>query len=141
VTPQEEVLALLAVRRKLAGPVVVLSGRNERPDPTAGRLEWARKLAPVPLLADGAHTREEIERTLATVDGEVTLVTSNYHVPRAFLTTVSVLAGKPVRVWLVGVPGSLDPWPEERDKITQYQAIGQVASWEDGLRYLQWRDQ
>ena len=93
----------------------------------------------------GAHTRDEAERAVAMRSGDdLTIITSAYHQPRAFLTFLKVLhdAGlaRMVRLWNVPVPSRMERLAEEWHKITDYQAKGHVASLEEGLAYLDWRD-
>jgi len=126
------------------GPVVVLSGRHETPDPTPARLAAGYALGSVPLVAKGDNTADEARRVLELTDGHLTVVTSESHMPRAFLTFLRALQHlgreREVRLWMVGVPTVAPRVEQEVEKIACYQAIGDVASYDEGWPYLSWRD-
>lgn len=127
------------------GPIIVLQGHGETPDETPERMEYAARLGGIPMLATGQHTGEEAKHLIALADDDITVVTHGYHVPRAFLTILKALQEAEreyqVRVWMLGVPGHVNKWASELKKIDLYQRMGFCASYTDGLRYIDWRDQ
>ena len=105
------------------------------------------------------HTREQAVVVIsAAVERKwkaLLLVASAYHMPRAFLTFLQELQllGLEHEIRLVPVPASQAPWweqpagltvtrfallDEEFAKVEQYAAKGHVASFEDGLAYLEY---
>lgn len=142
---RETVLArVLGEKPQWQGLVLMLSCWDESGEELAYR---RTVVAGRSLSLRGAHTREEAELALAQrTDGEhdLTIVTSAYHQLRAFLTFLKVLQerglDRTVRLRNAPAASRMDKLAQELDKIAAYQAKGHVASFEDGLRYLQWRD-
>lgn len=106
---------------------------------------------------DSLHTADQARRVVAiAVEKEwrrLLLITSSFHMPRAFLSFVKALndAQKSEAIQVVPLPATHSPWsgiPEgetrtrlellstEFEKIDRYQ--GDVATYEEGLKYLQW---
>jgi CMP-N-acetylneuraminic acid synthetase len=129
------------------GVVAQLSAWDESPEEGTYRTGEALIAGRV-VKPRGAHTHEEAELVVASLDvtGEqdVTIVTSAYHQPRAFLTFLQVLkqAGRErdIRLWNAPAPSRMDKLASEWEKIRTYHARGHVASYDDGLEYLAWRD-
>lgn len=95
----------------------------------------------------GAHTYHEAQlamQCLRTGDDEITIVTSAYHQVRAFLTFLRVLQqqrrAQDIRLWNAPAPSRMDKLASEWDKIRTYHERGHVASYDEGLEYLVWRD-
>lgn len=128
------------------GLVVQFSAWGESEDEVIERQARAALIGGDVVTPVGAHTYAEAETALAMLrDGTaLTLVTSAYHQLRVFLTALKVLqrAGRDrqVRLWNAAAPSSMDKLHTEWQKIVRYQADGYVASYDDGLRYLDWRD-
>lgn len=146
-------------------PLVVVSGGLDRPPHSLtaqASAEWLidKGLAPDRIVqeAESQHTRgaaEEVIRLALTKDWKTLLIaTSPYHQYRAFLTFVQALqdVGKEDAIQLVNIPASQTRWwgkPDgtevnrvdllvgEFEKIDEYRAKGHVASYEDGLAYLE----
>lgn len=129
------------------GVVAVLSAWDEAAEEMTWREAEVAGLQSVTRL-HGAHTYAEAQAgimELAHWDAEdLTIVTCAYHQPRAFLTFLRVLQetglDRTVRLWNAPAAGRMEKLAEEWRKITEYAAKGHVASYEDGLRYLDWRD-
>jgi len=85
----------------------------------------------------------------------VLVVTSPYHMPRAFLTLLRALDERDIteKVQLVPLPASQTKWTDtppgeqhkrvdlfaiELAKIDEYSRLGHVASYSEGLDYLRW---
>lgn len=99
-----------------------------------------------------ANTRAEAERAmrLAKERGwqRIVIVTSPHHQYRAFLTFLKAMRDAGLNLALVNAPADLswteeNPWGrradllnQEFDRITNYQAKGDVASYNDGTEYL-----
>jgi uncharacterized SAM-binding protein YcdF (DUF218 family) len=97
--------------------------------------------------------RYVVERARSQKWTRVVLVTSAYHMPRAFLSVVKALGDTALHVVPAAVKADDAPWftvlpgfdfatreillDIEDDKITRYQASGDVASYEDGIAYLE----
>jgi len=96
----------------------------------------------VPL--SGAHTYDEAKLFLSPDIRECSIITSAYHQVRAFLTFLRVIQEQQrdrlVRIWNAPAPSRMEPMREEWNKISDYQNRGHVATYEDGLTYLDWRD-
>jgi len=145
-------------------PLLVLSGgRDEPPECVPARL-MAKRLIAVPqqavILEDASqHTRDQAVNVVALAQehrwAQLLLVASHYHQYRAFLTFLRAaeeagmdrqlqLVSAPVRdlPWFVYTPWGrrLDFLEREFDRIESYQAVGHVASYEDGIDYLRWRE-
>lgn len=144
-TDLDALLLQLGSPQRPTGPIVVCQGHQEQPDETPARFRAAEILGARVMLAEGQHTGEEARWIVAHADDTVTVVTHGYHVPRVFLTLVKALQDAErefqLRVYVVGVSGNDHKWASEQQKIAQYQAAGQVASYAEGLKYLAWRDQ
>lgn len=154
--------ALELFKRGAGGGILVTGG--ERRDHRAGAAETgvallSKGVAPDRLLVDpdSPHTRGQAESIVRLVGEKkwtsLLLVASAYHLPRAVLTCVRALdeAGMRDTLRLLPVAG-VSPWftaPEgmtetrlalfdrELAKIEEYGAMGHVASYADGLAYLQ----
>ncbi len=141
-TEREHLLARLLSPGPAHGQAVILSAWDESGE------DWPRfQVAPGAgaVSYHGAHTRDEAEKAVDHRSGnDLTIVTSAYHLPRAFLTFVRVLQDRGlaarVRLWPAPAPSAMAQLAGEWAKIAAYQAKGDVASYEDGLRYLDWRD-
>lgn len=144
--PKEEVLARILAEPHHCGRVVVLSGRTVNRQETLARLDWATRQFPCctpTLISSVRNTQEEAIITLADhrVAVPLTIVTSAYHQLRAFLTFLAVLP-KPWEhmLWNAPCPSRMDLLPAEYDKVKLYGVQGHCVSYEDALRYLDWRD-
>lgn len=138
-------LALAEDYRKIPHglPCIVLSGRNEVPDPTPTRWAYGQHFASR-TMAEGAHTQAEAVWWRDTHHRfPVVVVTSLPHLLRAFLTWVTVSKDQRFYMaWPLGPVSSKDlsGLAEEAEKIRRYQGTGHVATVEEGLKYLDWRD-
>lgn len=126
------------------GTAVVLSAWDELPQEQRQRFAYTIGHGQC-ISVHGEHTRDEAERAVAMRSGEdLTIITSAYHQPRAFLTFLKVLQeqrlDRTVRLWNVPVPSRMDQLADEWHKISDYRLMGHVASPEQGLLYLDWRD-
>lgn len=145
--PRDEVLARILSEPHHCGKIVVLSGRTINRQETLSRLDWATRsfpcCSPPVLAASVRHTQDEAIVALADhrVAVPLTIVTSAYHQLRAFLTFLQVLP-KPWDVMLYNqpCPSRMDLLPSEFEKVLKYGAQGHVASYDDALTYLDWRD-
>ncbi len=141
-TERELLLARVLVPDEPRGTSVILSAWDEPPNDQ--RLRFA--MSPSDAISlQGRNTRIECEQALALRSGDdLTLITSAYHQPRAFLTMVKVLLdqglARTVRVWNRPAPSPMQRLAEEWHKTLEYQAKGDVATAEQGLLYLDWRD-
>lgn len=141
-TERELLLARVLVPDVSRGTAVVLSAWDE----VAG--EQRRRFAQSPegcISLHGENTRDEAERAVALRSGDdLTIITSAYHQPRAFLTVLKVLIdqgiARTVRLWNIPAPSPMRELAHEWTKITEYIAKGDVATVEQGLTYLTWRD-
>lgn len=94
----------------------------------------------------GANTHDEARTVLGLwrSDRNIVIVTSAYHMPRAFLTFLQVLKDKglerTVRLWCAPAPSGMQKLSGEYAKINEYQAKGDCARYDEGLEYLNWRD-
>lgn|GEM_PF-6419197 len=141
-TERELLLARVLVPDEARGTCVILSAWDEPPQDQ--RLRFATSPSDC-ISLHGENTRDECERALALRSGnDVTIITSAYHQPRAFLTMVKVLINhglaRTVRVWNRPAPSPMHRLSEEAHKIADYAAKGDVATPEQGLLYLDWRD-
>lgn len=121
---------------------VILSGWDESPEEQHARFAQS---PPNAISFHGENTRDEGERAIALrVGDDLAIMTSAYHQPRAFLTFVKILhdlnLDRTVRLWNCPVPSRMDRLAEEWHKTSEYQAKGDVATIEQGLAYLEWRD-
>ena len=151
------------LRQRAANWAVVtgeVEGAHGMTSGEAARYLIERGLSPERIVqVGGLNTHEECERVsdwLEVVERErdtVLLVTSPYHMPRAFLTMLASLQerGLDETIVVLPLPAGDTPWWEAPDgidvtrmdlladefrKIEAYQALGHVASYEDGLAYL-----
>jgi CMP-N-acetylneuraminic acid synthetase len=141
-TERELLLARVLVPDQPHGPAVVLSAWDEQEAEQRTRFQHAIGDA---ISLHGENTRDEAERAVTLRSGnDITIVTSAYHQPRAFLTFLKVLYDhgleRTVRLWNIPAPSRMDRLAEEWHKITEYQAKGDTASVEQGLLFLDWRD-
>lgn len=141
-TERELLLARVLVPDEPRGTTVILSAWDEAPQDQ--RLRFAASPSDC-ISLHGENTRDESERALVLRSSDdLTIVTSAYHQPRAFLTMVKVLIdhglSRTVRLWNRPAPSPMERLPEEWHKIRDYQEKGDVASTENGLLYLDWRD-
>ena len=147
-------------------PLVVLSGGDEKkPDYAIP----AERMLPH-LLQEGVpedsvmlektsqHTRDQAVEImkLATLHGwkSIIIVASHYHQYRAFLTFLKAMREAHLELRLINAPVRSLPWWEmtgrgvradnletELDKINKYRdELGNVASYEEGIEYLQWKE-
>lgn len=135
-------LYALWAERRIGGPRVVLSGIQETPDATPERVAYAQELGGEILIPQGGNTFDEAEYTISRFNGDqLTLVTSDYHVPRAYLTFLQALRrrgkAEDVQLWARGCVSDLTKLPIELEKIALYQKRQHVATYEDGLEHLQ----
>lgn len=93
----------------------------------------------------GEHTAREADIALSSLvpgDYDMTVVTSAYHQPRAFLTFLRALQkrglDRKVRLYNAPAPSRMDKLSDEWRKIAQYTE--DVATYDEGLAYLNWRD-
>lgn len=106
----------------------------------------AKLLSDKPIYAIGTNTRDEALNVMQDFrHHELTLVTSAYHAPRAFLTWLKVLedSGKfrEIRIRNSPAPSDMSKLDSELERIEKYQAKGDCASYEAGLAYLDfWED-
>jgi CMP-N-acetylneuraminic acid synthetase len=143
ITERELLLAKVVVPNGSHGQAVILSAWDDRAD-AKPRFRMAAAF-PHAISLQGINTREEAEKAVAGRSGnDLTIVTSAYHAPRAFLTFLKVLQeqglDRTVKLWTAPAPSKMDGIGREWSKISEYQAKGHVASFEDGLTYLEWRD-
>ncbi len=101
----------------------------------------------------GAHTRAEADRALELAKERgwktILVLTSPHHQYRAFLTFVQAMQDGGVKLKIINAVAPLsmteqNPWgardtlqARNFDKLEEYQQKGDVASYEDGIRYLQ----
>jgi len=130
------------------GLIVPLSGWDESPAEFAARGVRASEFVGRVVPLHGPHTHAEAVQFMGErheEDGaDVILVTSAYHQLRVFLTFLAVLKDwgldRTVRLWNAPAPSGMEKLALEWQKITDYQQKGHVASYDDGLVYLDWRD-
>lgn len=135
-----------------APTIAVTSGdtRHDYGSATASILGEALVKEGVPqsalILEDTAlNTKEEAERMLEIMKERnfksVLIVTSPYHQYRAFLTWLAAMKRASTSVMLVNAPAPLslreDLLAQEFKRIETYRAQGDVASYEEGVDYLQ----
>ena len=101
----------------------------------------------------GAHTRAEAERAVQVSKEKnwktALIVTSPHHQYRTFLTFLKAMKDAEYDLTLINAPAPLswfeiNPWgrridllTREFDKIDEYQKKGDVASYQDGIEYLE----
>lgn len=127
--------------REVGGPRIVLSAHHEAEDDTNRRVQLATELGGTIVFPLGENTFEEAQHAVAGLQGsELTIVTSTYHLPRAYLTFLRALqrADLDQRVWLWGrgSPSDLSRLPVELQKIAIYQKRHHVASYAEGAAHL-----
>lgn len=136
-------------------PPAVLSGEDAFPLTMGAGIAFDRLIVE----QTSQHTREQAEHVIAMAQSRnwkrLLLVASGYHQVRAFLTFLKVLEERELdtTIRLVSVPAGHTHWgaaPEgmpdgatrfnllarETQNVTTYQQKGDVASYEDGIRYL-----
>ncbi len=150
-------------RSQAAPRILLLGGRDEPPAVTGAERAFPMLMgmgvAPDRILieTESRNTREQavalVTRCLAEQWGQVLLVASSYHLPRAYLTTVRALADADAldKVRLVPAAARHSAWGEcppgmtstrlallkrEVKKIVEYRATAHCASYTDGLDYL-----
>ena len=147
-----------------AGNLVLLTGGRHEPPRWWGAEPLKRKLygkgvSPrrIEVETKSANTREQAVNTVALAVARkwkrLILVASPYHQYRAFLTFVKALqdVGHDKLIQLCNVPADLAPWWKAPEGMTETriellaaefmkcQQYGEhVASWADGLAYLEW---
>lgn len=143
-TPREYCLArvLTDARTMYKGPVIVL--RSWDVAENWGRRVFADVLARggerTLVEPQGGNTHQEAADAHARVhNSDITIVTSAYHQLRAFLTYLAVFS-RTTRIWNAPVPSGFDLLAGEFEKIEQYQAKGDCASYDRAVEYLKWRD-
>ncbi len=103
----------------------------------------------------GLHTRGEAERAMELTKEKgwkkILIVTSPHHQYRVFLTFLKAMRDAQLDLQLINAPADLSwtedtPWGKRADlllqefvKIAEYEKKGDVASYEDGIRYLETR--
>lgn len=143
-TDRELLLARVLVPCQRQGTAVMLSAWDEGREEQARRVQMAAAF-PNAVALCAANTHDEAVRAVTTRGtDDLILVTSAYHLPRAFLTFLQVLQDhaldRTVRLWTAPAPSRMEKLAGEWQKVRVYQAKGHVASVEDGLAYLDWRD-
>ena len=137
------------------GVVVVLQGHNAQPDETPGRVAFAKTLHLPWCLARGENTLAEARWAISLATPDLTIVTSADHQLRAFLTFLQAAQDADpchtVKLWNRSVFDRFsrsvdrrvdrlaDELVEELEKIARYQRLGHVASFAQGMDYLDWR--
>lgn len=145
---------------KFASRVVVTSSAHDYAYGSLPSHVLVRKLQAQGLLSmhiiweeTAEHTRGEAESTLRLAQKHgwktLLLVTTEYHQYRAFLTFVKTMRDMNMELELVVVPENEFPpfhdktreeaIVEEMERIAAYQQKGDVASWQEGIAYLQKR--
>lgn len=144
----------------LAPIVVVLSAdaRHEYGSMTSGELTPLLLEAGVPQEAIYAqevayNTRDEAVHTVALARERrwrsLIFITSPHHQYRAFLTFLKAMRDAKLELILtvavvpvddVAKGRYMDLVPQEYERIEKYAAQGDVASYEEGLDYLRWRE-
>lgn len=146
-TERELLLARLLSERPtptLGAQAVILSAYREGVDEDRARIDAASRWPDTAYLR-GTHTHDEATIGITGRTGnDLVIVTSAYHMPRAFLTFLRVLmdAGleRTVRLWCAPVYSSMGKLSGEWNKIREYQAKGHCARFDEGLAYLDWQD-
>lgn len=143
-TERELLLARVLMDQPRQGEAVILSAWDEEPGEHDARVLAAARW-PGAAIYNAAHTYGEARMAIEHHSGvDTIIVTSAYHMPRAFLTFLQVLkdAGleRKVRLWCAPAPSSMAKLSGEWDKIREYQTKGHVARIDEGLTYLDWRD-
>ena len=133
-------------------PLVVLVSadcRYEYGSRPAGEL--ARKLEELGVPQEAMHveevaynTKEEAGRffALARERGwkRLILASSPHHIPRALLTSLRAGGDKFVLIPAAAPLERAQVLEQELERIEVYQAKGDVASYEEGIEYLQWKE-
>ena len=150
--------------RQQGGRVIVLSGGRDTPPRRVSATALypvllGRGVAPDRILMEtgSQHTREQAVHVVALAQANewkrLLLVVSPYHAPRAYLTFLQALTEADLRdtIHLISVPCADTKWFEppvgmrdtramlyagELERIAEYQVMGHVASYSDGLDYL-----
>lgn len=155
--------AAIELFRQGAAPVIVVSGGIDDPPYAVSATKLVGQLiekgvAPDRLWVENKsqHTRDSAERVVQMMVDEgwhrVLLVTSPYHVPRSLLSFIAVLNERGIAerhhvlsasshcFWFRECEPDVlrvDLVEREGEKVAAYQAKGDVASYEDGLAYLE----
>lgn len=156
--------AAVELFRQGAAPVIVVAGGVDDPPYAISAPKLVGQLIEKGVSPDrlrcedeSRHTRDSAERIVQWMHEEgwhrVLLVTSPYHVPRSLLTFIAVLKEREMEdryhvltasshcLWAEEIePGvrRIDLVGREASKVAEYQAKGDVASYEDGLAYLEY---
>lgn len=136
-TAREYLLARVLAEPAHRGPVLVLKGPKRE---TWQRQYHASTIAGSVDIAEGENTWEEARFAAMRYTGNLTLVTSAYHQLRAFLTFVKALDGRPLAIWNAPAPSGMHDLEREFRKIEEYESWGHVATTDEGIAYLAWRD-
>lgn len=141
---------VLGDRYPQEGFIVKFSAWDEEHDDTTFRDALLARLTGELIAPLGQHTQDEAQlaaRILALGRDRVTdvlLLTSAYHQVRVFLTMLRALQEhgleRTIRLWNVPAASRMDKLADEWRKIGEYQHTGHVASLDNGLAYLDWRD-
>lgn len=127
---------------------LILSAREEGPEEHLARTLVGSQFH-IQTYLNAANTHAEAVAALSdpltrTGSPDLVIVTSAYHMPRAFLTFLQVLKDhgleRTVRLWCAPAPSGFQKLSGEFLKITEYQAKGHVARYDEGLAYLEWRN-
>lgn len=143
-TERELLLARVLCDARRPGEAVILSAWDEGPEEQGQRALMAANYADATVMR-GRHTHDEAVLAIEKRTGDdLTIVTSAYHMPRAFLTFLQVLKDHRldtmVRLWCAPAPSGMAKLSGEWEKVRDYHAKGHVARVDEGLAYLQWRD-
>lgn len=109
---------------------------------------------------DSRNTREQAEQVVKICKkynwGSIILVASHYHQFRAFMTFLKVVIEEKLENDLIiynapvnelnwfeddGWGKRIDLLKNEFDKINLYQDLGHIASFEEAIKYFEWREQ
>ena len=131
---------------------IVLSGGLTNPPFSVPAPEMKQRLlelgipeSTVTLEGRSQNTREQAAEVLKLVKEKnwqsLLLVASPEHQARAFLTFLKAMneAGLQIRIYNTPVAREQKDMTSEVAKIGEYAAKGHVASYEEGIEYLQWR--
>lgn len=104
------------------------------------------------------NTREQAEGVMKIVKekkwGKIILIASHYHQYRAFLTFLKVMQEMGQIVQIINAPAREIPWflknpwgkrmdllKKEFEKIEMYPKKGDIANFENAIKYQQWKEQ
>lgn len=144
-TERELLLARVLIDRAPNGEAIILSAWREGAEEERQRVDMAEQNFPDCTYLRGAHTHDEAQLAISGRKGnDLVIVTSAYHMPRAFLTFLQVLKDnkleRTARLWCAPAPSKMDKLSGEWGKIAAYIAKGHCARFDEGLDYLAWRD-